>query len=238
MPLQLGHPWHHLDTIDSTNTHLKRLAAEGAPVGTVVSADMQTAGYGQRGRSWVSAPDRGLYVSMLLPFPATPLQLPFVLGLGCRDALATWTDEVRLKWVNDLVARRRKLGGMLVELTRHGAIAGIGINLTAQDVADSIALDELAPRVPNAQAVLAQLIAGIERRWVQWETEGFEPIRADWQAASVTLGQAVQVIGEAAPLTGVAEAIGPSGELLLRTPAGTLETVISGTIRTADGAYC
>jgi biotin-(acetyl-CoA carboxylase) ligase len=57
-------------------------------------------------------------------------------------------------------------------------------------------------------------------------------------AASVTLGRSIQVIGEAEPLAGVAEAIGPSGELLLRRPDGALETVISGTIRTADGAYC
>ncbi|MNT93200.1 hypothetical protein D3C86_2136450 [compost metagenome] len=56
-------------------------------------------------------------------------------------------------------------------------------------------------------------------------------------AASVTLGQAIQVLGEA-PTAGTAEAIGPNGELLLRRADGTLETVISGTIRTADGSYC
>jgi BirA family biotin operon repressor/biotin-[acetyl-CoA-carboxylase] ligase len=207
-------------------------------VGTVVSADAQTAGYGQRGRTWVSAPGRGLYVSLLLPFPATPFHLPFVLGLGCRDALAAYTDAVGLKWVNDLVARKRKLGGMLVELTKAGAIAGIGINLEAQEVPDGIALADLTPAVPDPTDLLARLLSGIERRHAQWQTEGFEPIRTDWMAASVTLGQAVQVIGEAQPVAGVAEGIGPSGELLLRRPDGGLETVISGTIRTADGAYC
>jgi BirA family biotin operon repressor/biotin-[acetyl-CoA-carboxylase] ligase len=245
--MRLGQPHHHFAVTDSTNAHLKRLAGEGAPVGTVVSADAQTAGYGQRGRTWVSAPGRGLYVSMLLPFPATPFHLPFVLGLGCRDALAAYTDEVGLKWVNDLVARRRKLGGMLVELTKAGAIAGIGINLAAQDVtddsaraavADAIALADLTPAVPAPEDLLARLLSGIEHRHAQWQADGFEPIRADWMAASVTLGRSIQVIGEAEPLAGVAEAIGPSGELLLRRPDGALETVISGTIRTADGAYC
>lgn len=238
MTLQLGQPWHHLGTVDSTNAHLKRLAAEGAPVGTVVSADAQTAGYGQRGRTWVSAPDRGLYVSVLMPIPALPIHLPFLLGLGCRDALAAWTPEVKLKWVNDLVAQRRKLGGMLVELTKHGAIAGIGINLTAQDVADAIALDELSKTPPSSQELLEKLLGGIERRWAQLEAEGFEPIRRDWEAASVTLGAAVQVLGDGEPLLGRAEAIGPHGELLLRTPDGRLETVISGTVRAADGSYC
>jgi BirA family biotin operon repressor/biotin-[acetyl-CoA-carboxylase] ligase len=236
--MRLGQPHHHFAVTDSTNAHLKRLALDGAPAGTVVSADAQTAGYGQRGRTWVSAPGRGLYVSMLLPFPATPFHLPFVLGLGCRDALAAYTDEVGLKWVNDLVARRRKLGGMLVELTKAGAIAGIGINMAAQDVADGIALADLSPAIPGAEDLLARLLAGIERRHAQWQAEGFEPIRADWMAASVTLGRSIQVIGEAQPMAGVAESIGPSGELLLRRPDGRLETVISGTIRTADGAYC
>jgi BirA family biotin operon repressor/biotin-[acetyl-CoA-carboxylase] ligase len=236
--MRLGQPHHHFAVTDSTNAHLKRLALEGAPAGTVVSADAQTAGYGQRGRTWVSAPGRGLYVSMLLPFPTTPFHLPFVLGLGCRDALAAYTDEVGLKWVNDLVARKRKLGGMLVELTKAGAIAGIGINLEAQDVADGIALADLTPAVPDPEDLLERLLAGIERRHAQWQAEGFEPIRTDWMAASVTLGQSIQVIGEAQPVAGMAEAIGPSGELLLRRPDGTLETVISGTIRTADGSYC
>lgn len=233
----LGAPHHHHPEIDSTNAELKRLAAAGAPVGTVVTADAQTAGYGQRGRQWVSAPGRGLYMSVLLPFPATPFHLPFVLGLGCLDGLAPWTGEARLKWVNDLVARRRKLGGMLVELTKGGAIAGIGINLAAQDVPDAVSLLELAGEAPTAEALLASLLRGIEGRHARWSAEGFEPIRTDWMASSVTLGQAVQVIGDS-PTSGVAEGIGPSGELLLRRADGVLETVISGTLRTADGAYC
>ena len=236
--MKLGQPHHHLSIIDSTNAYLKRLAAEGAAVGTVVTADAQTDGYGQRGRVWTSAPGRGLYLSVLLEAPAAPFHLPFVLGLGCRDALSAWSPEVGLKWVNDLVAQRKKLGGMLVELTRSGAIAGIGINLAPQEVPDAISLQELSNSAPTAQALLPALLKGIEGRLAQYQAEGFEPLRADWAAASVTLGRAVQVLGGEAPVAGLAEDIGPNGELLLRRSDGSLETVISGTVRTAAGTYC
>ncbi|MDB5096307.1 MAG: biotin--[acetyl-CoA-carboxylase] ligase [Cyanobacteria bacterium RYN_339] len=218
-----------LDETDSTSLHLKRLVLEGCPLGTVVTARRQTAGYGQRGRSWDSAPDAGLYMSILLPLPASaPTQLPFVLGLGCRDGLLAWTDEVGLKWVNDLVARRRKLGGLLVEVVKGGAIAGIGVNLATPDLPEAIGLNELTPTPPTLEALRDALLAGIHARLAA-------PFSFDaWSAASVTLGQRVRV----ETLEGVAEALGPNGELQVRRDDGTLMDVISGSVRLADGAYC
>ena len=218
-----------LEEIDSTSLHLKRLAAEGAGPWTVVTARRQTAGYGQRGRSWVSAPDAGLYMSILLPMPAeAPTRLPFMLGLGCRDGLAAWTDEVRLKWVNDLVARRRKLGGLLVEVVKGGAIAGIGVNLASPDLPEAIGLRELTSAPPGLDQLRDALLAGIQARLAA-------PFSFDaWAAASVTLGQRVRV----EELEGVAEGLGPNGELQVRRDDGQLVDVVTGTVRLADGAYC
>jgi BirA family biotin operon repressor/biotin-[acetyl-CoA-carboxylase] ligase len=218
-----------LDEVDSTSLHLKRLAAEGAPLWTVVTARRQTAGYGQRGRSWVSAPDAGLYMSILVPLPpAAPTQLPFMLGLGCKDGLAAWTDEVRLKWVNDLVARRRKLGGLLVEVVKQGAIAGIGVNLASPDLPEAIGLRELTQPAPGLEQLRDALLAGIRARLLA-------PFSFDaWAAASVTLGQRVRVD----ELEGVAEGLGPNGELRIRRDDGQLVDVVTGTVRLADGSYC
>lgn len=235
--MRLGEPLIRLDTVDSTNAELKRLASAGAAPGTVVVATTQTAGYGQRGRTWTSEPGCGLYFSCLLPVPAMPTQLPFVLGIGVRDALRKLSDEVGLKWVNDLVAKRRKLGGMLVELTRHGAVAGVGLNLEPQGGEEAIALSELMGFSPEPDQLLAGLLEGIATRHAQYTREGFEPIRTDWSRASFTLGRAVHVAGEP-PITGTAESLGPLGELLLRQADGALVPVISGTVRTADGQYC
>lgn len=235
--LRLGGVRHALEAVDATNLELKRLAAAGAPVGTVVTASAQTAGYGQRGRAWTSEPGRGLYVSCLLPFPTTPFHLPFVVGLGCHDALVALAPDVRLKWVNDLVARGRKLGGILIELSGRHAVAGIGINMRAQPVDESISLEALGA-VPDAEALLAALLAGIERRHAQWRSQGFAPVAADWAMASVTLGSDVQVLGDGEPLVGKAIGLGPDGELLLQHPDGTVQPVITGSVRSASGAYC
>lgn len=236
-PLRLGATRHTFDTLDSTNVALKRLAAEGAPLGTVVTARAQTAGYGQRGREWASAPESGLYMSVLLPFPATPFHLPFVVGLGCRDALAAVAPGVGLKWVNDLVAGGCKLGGILIELSGQSAVAGVGVNLRDQAVPESTSLEALGATV-TAPQLLEALLEGIERRHAQWQAEGFAPIRADWAAASVTLGRRVRVLGLDAPLEGLAVGLGPDGELLVERPEGGVETVITGSVRAASGAYC
>lgn len=218
-----------LDETDSTSLHLKRLAVEGCPPWTVVTARRQTAGYGQRGRSWVSAPDAGLYMSILLPLPAeAPTRLPFMLGLGCRDGLLAWTDEVRLKWVNDLVARRRKLGGLLVEVVKGGAVAGIGVNLASPDLPEAIGLRELVEPPPSLDELRDALLAGIRTRLER-------PFSFDaWGDVSVTLGQRVRVDA----LEGVAESLGPNGELQVRGDDGRLVDVVTGTVRLADGAYC
>jgi BirA family biotin operon repressor/biotin-[acetyl-CoA-carboxylase] ligase len=227
------------DEVDSTNLQLKRLAAEGYPCGTVVTARLQTAGYGQRGRTWVSTPGTGLYMSILLPVPTRPTQLPFVLGLGCVDGLATWTQEVQLKWVNDLVARQRKLGGMLVELGRYGAVAGVGVNLHAPaDVPDAIGLGELTPHPPELASLRDALVAGILQRQAAWQESGFTAVSAAWSTASATLGRSIRVVGTEPEVTGLAEALGADGELLVRQADGSLATVISGTVRTLDGRYC
>jgi BirA family biotin operon repressor/biotin-[acetyl-CoA-carboxylase] ligase len=166
-----------------------------------------------------------------------PTHLPFLLGLACRDGLSSWTDEVRLKWVNDMVARRRKLGGLLVELTRHGAVAGIGINLVTQPVEGAIGLAELGVTV-SPEAVAERVLAEIQAWWTRYRAEGFDAVDAGWSRSSVTLGQAIRVVDVEPTVTGTAERLGPSGELLVRATDGTLQTVISGTIRTLDGAYC
>jgi BirA family biotin operon repressor/biotin-[acetyl-CoA-carboxylase] ligase len=130
------------DSIDSTNTFAKHLAMEGAPHGTVVIADHQTAGRGRRGRSFLSSAGTGIYMSIILRPKCPPAQL---MHLTCATAVAM-CDAVerctsirpRIKWTNDLVVGERKLAGILTELgmTHNGlvdyAIVGIGINCCQQ----------------------------------------------------------------------------------------------------------
>lgn len=218
-----------LDAIDSTNRWLKD--QDDAPLGTAVLADRQTAGYGQRGRTWASKAGDGMYLSILVALPSPPTLLPLAAGLAARDALADYSDEVGLKWVNDLVARGQKLGGVLIEAARGRAIVGIGLNLRTPQVEGAIGLDQLTAAVPTNVALAEAVVGALQARLAAWNAE---VIRAAWSSACVILNQHVVVDGVA----GFAEAIGPNGELLVRAAEGALNPVVSGTLRMADGSYC
>ena len=137
------HPWQDqilcFDTIDSTNTRAKLLAAQGAPHGTVLLADTQTAGRGRLGRSFQSPGGMGIYMSVLLRPKCRPEKL---MHLTCAAAVAA-CDAVEkvcglrpgIKWTNDLISGKRKLAGILTELSLSPAtglldyaVIGIGIN--------------------------------------------------------------------------------------------------------------
>ncbi|MEB3196251.1 MAG: biotin--[acetyl-CoA-carboxylase] ligase [Candidatus Sericytochromatia bacterium] len=224
----------HLESVDSTSAHLKRLALGEIETGTAVLADEQTAGYGQRGRSWGSARHVGMYLSVLVDLPAPPTLLPLAAGLAVCEALRHWTQEVRLKWVNDLVARRGKLGGVLVEVVRGRAIVGIGVNLHTPDVPGGIGLEALHPDPPSAKQLAVAVLSALDDRLLTWEMFGTERVRSDWLAACAHLGHEVEVEG----LRGRSEGLGPAGELLLRLENGQHTAVISGSLRMADGTYC
>ena len=124
-----------LDTCASTNAELLARAETGAASGTVLVANEQTAGRGRRGRSWIASPGDSLTFSLLWRFaPGTaPAGLSLAVGLAVARALQkVGAGDTALKWPNDILRNRRKLGGILVELlpgAPHAAVIGIGINL-------------------------------------------------------------------------------------------------------------
>ena len=126
------------DTVDSTNTVCKSLAAQGAPSGTAVIARRQTAGRGRMGRSFESPEGLGLYLSVLWRPEGTPedlLPLTPMAAVSAAGAIHRVTGApVRIKWPNDLVLEGRKLAGILTEASLSGrgvdhVVIGIGVNL-------------------------------------------------------------------------------------------------------------
>lgn len=126
----------------STNDEARALAAEGAPEGTLVMADRQTAGRGRLGRAWHSAPGLGLYLSVVLR-PKEPagrigryaLMAAVAACTACRTVAG---ERVRIKWPNDLLAGGAKLGGILAEV-RSGAagqelVVGLGVNVNHREM--------------------------------------------------------------------------------------------------------
>ena len=161
-----------VDVTGSTNDDLLEAGKQGAPHGTGLAAQAQTAGRGRRGHKWDSTAGNLLLSIVLRPCvnPAKYSGLAAVSGLAVLEALEKQglADEIGLKWPNDLVARERKLGGILVEAARDNkgkpfAVCGIGVNVNyaPQEVPDgglpAIGLSDLNENVPAVDMLLDEV---------------------------------------------------------------------------------
>lgn len=161
-----------VDVTGSTNDDLLEAGKQGAPHGTGLAARAQTAGRGRRGHKWDSTVGNLLLSIVLRPCvnPAKYSGLAAVSGLAVLETLKKQglANEIGLKWPNDLVARGRKLGGILVEAARDNegkpfAVCGIGVNVTytPQEVPDgglaAIGLSDLNESVPAVDMLLDEV---------------------------------------------------------------------------------
>jgi BirA family biotin operon repressor/biotin-[acetyl-CoA-carboxylase] ligase len=200
-----GH-WVSLPAVEESNVRVVYRAsvtstqdvARDLPIGSIVVADHQTAGRGRLDRRWEVPAGTALLVSFVLP--SNPL-LSLAAGVAAAQACG---PEVRLKWPNDLLLHGRKLGGILVEASGGKAICGIGINLTWAPPGGA-ALD--APR----DALLGRLRAELDA----WSAAPPDTVLARWRLLSDTLGRRVRVELPNHILEGLAQDIGPGGELIV-----------------------
>lgn len=246
-----------LPEVDSTNTALLAAAADGAPHGSVVVAEWQTAGKGRLGRTWVAPPRSGLFLSILLRPEVSPSRwgwLPLLAGVAARSAVTRIAElDVSLKWPNDLIVPEtrpeavdadtdhvsgyglgRKLGGILAEQGGMPAepcvVIGIGINVTLRE-------DELP--APHATS-LALAGAKVTDRdtLLRALLRSFGPLYADWAAAdgdAERSGLAAAYRAACATLNRPVRAELPGG----RTVSGQAAAIDPDgrlVIRTADGA--
>lgn len=217
----------------STNDELIALARGGAPEGTVVGADRQSAGRGRRGRSWLAAEGHALLVSVLLRPGVPPVDaglLPLVIAVGAADALAAQTTEdVRIIWPNDILIGGRKVAGILCEMSADQdrvawAVAGIGINVrSAPDLDDArwtpgALSDGGAP--PARADLLVSLLGHVGRRYTEWVADGPAGILAAFAARDALAGRQVAVSLPDEEVVGSCEGTDDLGRLRVRTEAG------------------
>lgn len=215
-----------LEKTVSTNDDVLELGRQGSESGTAVAARRQTAGRGRRGHAWES-PAGNLYLSVLLRPEVPPSRLPGLAaacGLGVTDGLETLglSNEVQLKWPNDLLARGQKLAGILVEAARDEAgnpfaVCGIGINLeSAPRELGAIGLAELGS-APSFSELAEVLRDSIVARVDAWAGAGglcpLDGIQDDYLARLAWLSEKVAVLSpDGAELTrGVFETVDPWG---------------------------
>ncbi len=236
------------EELGSTNDVARALALEGAPAGTVVLAELQTAGRGRAGRRWESPAGAGLWLSILARSATTEQMGPIPIGIGLVTAacLDDWTAgrPVGIKWPNDLIADGRKLGGILCEGSWSGGaatiVAGIGINvrplpsgLPEEIQSRSTALDTLRGARADRSALADGLVAAVLRR-IALPFELTEGEMAALEARDVLRGREVRVtepVGGALLAVGTQLGVDAAGALLLRDAAGALRRIHSGTVR-------
>jgi len=193
----------------STNSVLLDRAAQGAPAGSVVVAERQTAGRGRRGRVWRSAPGDSLTFSLLwrCSGDATRLAgLSLAVGVALARGLeACGVSGVALKWPNDLLLDGGKLGGVLIELASErgatAAVIGIGINLQPPPTDDGFALAPASlvasGHLPDRHRLLAALLDALTAVLDSFAAGGFAALRADWQARHIWQGLPVRLLDTA-----------------------------------------
>lgn len=202
---------HSFDSLDSTNVKARDFIQEGAPVGTTIVAKTQTAGRGRSDRRWHS-PSGGLYFSTLLvpSKPARATELSILAGAAVAQAVSQLlpkSQDVTLKWPNDLLIGKRKVAGILSEAvgdeTMGICVVGIGINVntTAEELiaflknpfpATSLAL-ELEGAAIDVNRVLDLVLTKIESLYTQYWDRGFDSIRKVWEDNCSMMGKQVQI---------------------------------------------
>lgn len=230
-------------TIDSTNAQLRREQTSVAGA-SVCLAESQTAGRGRRGRSWVSPFASSIYLSVGWRFQggAEVLEgLSLAIGVLVCDALGDLNVEgLSLKWPNDIYLDRRKLAGILVELSGDfsgpcDVIIGIGINVQLPDaMTEQIEqpwsdLRGINDASFSRSALVGKVLDQVLPALATYEKDGFGPWRDRWQSLDAFAGKAVVVDNSGQRLTGEAIGVDARGALLLRTSTG-VQTIHGGEV--------
>jgi len=215
----IGEPRIEVEECESTQL----LLGPDDPEGAVAVADYQSAGRGRLGRSWVAPPGTAIHVSILLrpPLERKAAQLSLLGGLAAAEAvdaeLEFWRSA-QIKWPNDVMVNRRKVAGVLAEARDGAVVLGIGINVnqTREQLPPdarhpAASLRTVDGREHDRDALLADLLAQLDRLYAAWREGGLDAVYHDLGARDFLRGRRVTVDG----LSGVGEGIDRAGRLLV-----------------------
>ncbi len=229
------------DEIDSTNRYLCREARQGAPEGTVVVAEHQSAGRGRMDRRWESPHGASLLASALFRPDFDPAELHLCTVAMARAAAEACRREAGvgpvLKWPNDLMVGGEKLAGVLAEADLEGAggcavVVGIGLNIDWPGPAEGAGtcLRDLGAAPVDRELMLASLLGALSaRRALLDSAAGRREVAAEFRSRCSTLGRRVRVELVAEAVVGVALEVDDAGHLVIGTPSGP-RTVSAGDV--------
>lgn len=241
----MGQSIYFYEETDTTNNRARELALEGAPEGTLVVAEKQTAGRGRRGKVWESPLGTGIWMSLVLRpqiMPAEASALTLLCGLATAEAIEAETGlSAGIKWPNDILINGKKAVGILTEMDCemsevHFVIPGIGINVNTAsfppeiaDIATSLYLE--CGKTVSRRRLVHKVLERLEEHYETFlRTGSFTAMLEDYRKHCITLGKEVHVLGRE-PFFAEALDITPEGELLVRrADNGKEEVVFSGEV--------
>lgn len=240
-----GRPLRFYDELSSTNLQAKLDAENGAEQGTLIVADMQTAGRGRRGRTWSSPAGMNVYFTLILK-PDFQVELAsmvtLVMGLAVAEGIhKTCGVEARIKWPNDIVIGGKKVCGMLAEMSTerdfiHYVVMGVGINVRRQEFVPEIAdratcLEQECGRpVPRAE-LIANVMEAFEEYYDIFRRDGSLAAFLDrYNSLLAGVGGEVRVLDPKGEFQGVSRGVNSTGELLVEREDGTVEAVYAGEV--------
>lgn len=233
---------------DSTNQVLKKMATENAPEGTVVLSDMQSAGRGRRGKTWMSAPNSGVWMSVLLRpnlHPNSVQTLTLATSVAVMRALEPLEIEgMGIKWPNDILINGKKVCGILTELSAEAervewVILGIGLNVNHSELDFPNDIASLATSLRmnvnkniefDRSVIAAKLIDEIEKVYHFFIEKGSSWVVEEWKKLNITLGKSIKIIGQQGSFGAEAFDITKEGKLIVKDDEGKVHEVISGEI--------
>ena len=234
-----------MKTVDSTNLEARRLAEAGASHGTLVTAEEQTSGKGRRGRSWVSVPGQGVWMSFVLR-PDVELENSSMLTLvaalavekGIKDAAGI---DGKIKWPNDVLINGKKVCGILTELSAqmdelNYIVVGIGINANIEqfpeevrDKATSLLLETGKPA--DRMALLCRVLEHFEHDYeIFKKTQDFSMLMEEYNSFLAHRGQKIKVMRGNDEYMCKSGGINRRGELIVEASLGRTREIFSGEV--------
>jgi BirA family biotin operon repressor/biotin-[acetyl-CoA-carboxylase] ligase len=244
----LGKSLYVYNEIDSTQVMAQKLAREGAPSGTVVIADRQTAGKGRMGRKWHSSYGAGIWMSLILrpdiPLSATP-QLTLLSSVAVlKGIMKSIPLELGIKWPNDLLINNKKVSGILTELNAETdqvnyVVVGVGINVNQETehfpeeirgIATSLRIE--SGSILERNQVILNVLKEVETLYDLYIEHGFSPIKTLWEAHALSIGRRIIARTPHGTFEGIAQGITQEGVLLLEDVEGHIHKIYSADIET------
>ena len=245
-PRRLGANFHYFEEIDSTNTHARALAEQGAAEGEIVIADSQTKGRGRLNRHWESPLFSNLYLSIILRPTLAPkhaAQITLTAAVALVETLHCFLPcPPVIKWPNDILCDGKKLAGVLTEAACAGerveyVILGVGLNVNfrvhtmpAELSERAISMADLIGENVSRETVLARLIQDLDRCYGELEAFGFEALRTRWETHFGLRGRRIRVDLGDQVVIGRARGIDREGALIVDDEQGRSRTIVAGDV--------